>query len=288
MTVNTFTRALVLAAVGLGPAAFMPVQAQDSSDLIYDVQALKEEVRELRGMVESQQREIENLRRRQRDQYLDLDRRLQSVEQDGKASSSQPSPSRPGRESAPDKPGDGPAEPVAPASESVPSSRPRGDVPEVRAPLDAESEITPLAEPSAGRARDLESASEEEKSAYDRAFRALRETRYADAAESFSSFLEQYPDSVYSPNALYWLAETYYVTRDFETALDYFSELLERFPDSGKQGDALLKIGFSHYELERWNQARAALEQVRSQHPGTTLARLAESRLRDMRLAGHY
>ncbi|HSH28149.1 MAG TPA: tol-pal system protein YbgF, partial [Wenzhouxiangella sp.] len=241
-----------------------------------------EEVRDLRGMVESQEREIENLHRRQRDQYLDLDRRLQSLEQGGRAS-----PAR--SERVPDMPADDQAEePVAPASESVPPSRPRGDVPEVRQPLDAEPEITPLAEPAVNRARDLESASEEEKSAYDRAFRALRETRYADAAERFSSFLEQYPDSVYAPNALYWLAETYYVTRDFETALDYFSELLERFPNSGKQGDALLKIGFSHYELERWNQARAALEQVRSQHPGTTLARLAESRLRDMRLAGHY
>jgi tol-pal system protein YbgF len=120
------------------------------------------------------------------------------------------------------------------------------------------------------------------------AFRALRETRYADAAEGFSKFLDQYPDSTYAPNAQYWLGETYYVTRDFETALHFFQQLLDRYPGSNKQGDALLKIGFSHFELREWNQARAALEQVRSQHPDTTLARLAESRLRDMRLAGHY
>jgi tol-pal system protein YbgF len=275
----------MLAAVGLVPTAFVEVRAQDDSDLVYDVQALMEEVRELRGMVESQQRELENLRRRQRDQYLDLDRRLQAVEQGDSAPSSIQEPDRsPGR-GASDEDDD---EPVRPASESVEQSRPSGDVPEVREPIDAQAEITTLSEPSTGPARELEAASEDEKAAYDRAFRALRETRYADAAEGFSAFLEQYPDSGYAPNALYWLAETYYVTRDFETALDYFSELLDRFPDSGKQGDALLKIGFSHYEMERWNQARAALEQVRSQHPGTTLARLAEGRLRDMRLAGHY
>jgi tol-pal system protein YbgF len=271
---------MVIAAVGLGPAAAVSVQAQDSSDLVYDVQALMEEVRELRGLVESQQREIENLRRRQRDQYLDLDRRLQALEQgDGGEA--------PVRERPRPEPADEP-EPIEPASDSVPPSRPSRDVPEVRAPIDAEAEVTTLPQRSAGQSRDLEAVGEEEKNAYDRAFRALRETRYADAAEGFSSFLEQYPDSAYSPNALYWLAETYYVTRDFETALDYFNELLERFPDSGKQGDALLKIGFSHYEQERWNEARAALEQVRSQYPGTTLARLAEGRLRDMRLAGHY
>ncbi|WP_376692601.1 tol-pal system protein YbgF [Wenzhouxiangella sp. EGI_FJ10409] len=275
----------MIAAVGLVPAAVIPVHAQDNSNLVYDVQALKEEVRELRGMVESQQREIENLRRRQRDQYLDLDRRLQAREQEQGSDVTAPND----RDSA-SEPSESSSEraPVSPASDSVPSSRSGNDAPEVREPLDAEAEITPLAEPSTGRSRDLDSVGEDEKNDYERAFRALRETRYADAAEGFSAFLEQYPDSAYAPNALYWLAETYYVTRDFQTALDYFDELLERFPDSSKQGDALLKIGFSHYELERWNQARAALEQVRSEHPGTTLARLAEGRLRDMRLAGHY
>ncbi len=283
MALNRLFNLLMVAAVGLVPAAVIPVQAQDDSNLVYDVQALMEEVRELRGMVESQQREIENLRRRQRDQYLDLDRRLQAQEQGSDAAVTQDRQSESDRsESSSER------KPVAPASDSVPTSGQGGDEPEVRAPIDAQSEITPLAEPSTGPARELESAGEQEKSDYERAFRALRETRYADAAEGFSEFLEQYPNSVYAPNSLYWLAETYYVTRDFQTALDYFNELLDQFPDSSKQGDALLKIGFSHYELERWNQARAALEQVRSQYPGTTLARLAEGRLRDMRLAGHY
>lgn len=283
MLASNFTKALVIAAVGLVPAAVVPVHAQDSSDLVYDVQALMEEVRELRGLVESQQRELENLRRRQRDQYLDLDRRLQALEQDGAAASGANSQVTPAS-----GPAEADREPVRPASESVPTNQPRADVPEVREPIDAQAEVTPLQRPSAGQSRDLESASEEEKAAYDRAFRALRETRYADAAEGFDRFLQSHPDSSYAPNALYWLAETYYVTRDFQTALDYFDDLLQRFPDSSKQGDALLKIGFSHYELENWNEARAALEQVRSQYPGTTLARLAEGRLRDMRLAGHY
>jgi tol-pal system protein YbgF len=175
---------------------------------------------------------------------------------------------------------------VAPTSDSRPQSG--SEVPEVRAPLEERPDVTPLEAPAGGEARELEAPSESEKAAYDAAFRALRETRYADAAEAFSAFLDDHPDSSYAPNALYWLAETYYVTGDFRTALEYFNELLDRFPGSSKEGDALLKIGFTHYELEQWNEARAALEQVRSQFPGTTLARLAEGRLRDMRLAGHY
>jgi tol-pal system protein YbgF len=275
MSIQRNSLCLVVAA-GLLAAAPMPGQAQDSSMLVYQVQELLEEVRELRGMVEAQQREIENLRRRQRDQYLDLDQRLQQA---GRS---------PAIEREPADDAEALAEQVQPIS-PPPAELPRAeDVPEVRAPIETRPEIATLPAPVEGGPRDLGTPSEEEQALYDRAFRALRETRYADAAESFSDFIDQYPNSAYAPNALYWLAETYYVTRDFDTALRFFNQLLDRYPGSNKQGDALLKIGFSHYERRQWNEARAALEQVRAEHPNTTLSRLAESRLRDMRLAGHY
>ena len=71
-------------------------------------------------------------------------------------------------------------------------------------------------------------------------------------------------------------------------ALQAFQQLLERYPDSGKRADAMLKVGYSHYELRQWPAARAALERVQQEHPGTTIARLAENRLRTMRLEGHF
>ncbi len=270
-------------AAGLVPVAIglsQPVAAEpDLTRLVMQMQQMREEIRELRGMVESQQREIENLQRRQRDQYLDLDRRLSGVD----APAQRPSPAE--------------APVIVPEAESVVlagddplpprDELPLDDGPEVRAPIDAQMEITPLPQARVEAGRDIGTPSEAEQAAYDRAFRALRETRYADAAEGFEAFLRQYPDSSYAPNAQYWLAETYYVTRDFDTALSLFQELLDRFPGSNKAGDALLKIGFSHYELRQWSQARAALEQVRAQHPGTTLERLADNRLRTMRLEGH-
>lgn len=269
---------LCVVAAGLLAASPGSTRAQDdSSMLVYQVQELLEEVRELRGMVEVQQREIENLRRRQRDQYLDLDQRLQQL---GRSPQTAAEPAGDGQDS--------PVETVEPISSSA-SSQPRADeAPEIRAPVETRPEITTLPPPVEAGPRDLGTPSEEEQALYDRAFRALRETRYADAAEGFSEFLDQYPRSSYAPNAMYWLAESYYVTREFETALRFFNQLLNRYPDSNKHGDALLKIGFSHHELRQWNEARAALEQVRAEHPDTTLSRLAESRLRDMRLAGHY
>jgi tol-pal system protein YbgF len=116
----------------------------------------------------------------------------------------------------------------------------------------------------------------------------MKELRYADAAEDFQSFLKQYPNSEYADNAVYWLGESYYVTRNYDIALTSFERLMKNYPDSPKVPDALLKIGYTHYELKQWDKARAALLQVQQDYPDTTLARLAESRLRSMKMEGHY
>jgi len=289
-SILTHMTAAALAAVVISTSWVQNAWSQDSGDLVYQVQDLLEEVRQLRGLVEEQQRLIENLQRRQRDQYLDLDQRLQALNTTPgqQISPNDIGPNNNVRQSSRETVDSGRNEVTQrlPASADVPVAR--TDVPEVRAPIDARSEITPLGAPEVRESRQLDTPGEAEQQAYDEAFRALRETRYADAAEGFASFLDTWPNSAYSPNAQYWMAETYYVTRDFETALDVFNELLARYPGNNKQGDALLKIGFSHFELQQWNEARAALEQVRSEFPNTTLSRLAEGRLRDMRLAGHY
>ena len=78
------------------------------------------------------------------------------------------------------------------------------------------------------------------------------------------------------------------MTRNYDIALEAFQALLRDYPDSPKVPDGLLKIGYTHYEMKQWDQARAALVQVKEQYPDTTLARLADSRLRSMKLEGHY
>lgn len=264
-----------------------------SSSMLLELQQMREELRELRGLVEAQAREIENLKRRQRDQYVDLDRRLSELAGSSPAPAASagardqagvPAESRErgGRERQPEVRTSEPRVRAEP-SDGIPAR----DLPEVRAPIEPEAEIVTLADPGSGGERRLREPTEAERQAYDEAFRALRETRYADAAEGFDRFLRDHPDSSYAPNALYWLGEVYYVTRDFETALRQFQRLHEQYPDSSKKPDALLKTGFSHYELGQWERARAALEEVIAEYPGTNYSRLAENRLRTMRLEGH-
>ena len=257
-----------MAGFALAIALSAPLQAQEAdpqvmANLVIQVQEMQDEVRTLRGMLEEQARELENLKRRQRDQYLDLDQRI------GAAGTGQPAVTN------------------GYAAQADPQLIPPRDVPEVRNPTVSPSQTTGIGQPDV-QSQAMTASPESEKAAYDKAFQALKELRYADAAEEFQSFLERYPDSDYSDNAQYWLGESYYVTRNYDIALTAFQALLDNFPDSPKAPDALLKIGYTHYELEQWDSARAALTQVQENFPDSTLSRLAENRLRSMRMEGHY
>lgn len=200
-----------------------------------ELELLREEVRELRGHTEALQHEAEGAATRQRDQYLDLDQRLQSLER-----------------------------------------RTRGGEPAPAASPDAASTPTTGAAPGpSGGATDRDS--------YQAALELLRQGRYPQAEAGFTQFLASFPDSELGDNAHYWLAETHYVNREFETALAGFRTVLDKYPNSRKAPDALLKAGFCEYELQRWADARASLEAVVEQYPDSTAARLASQRLERMR-----
>ncbi len=70
---------LVLAISVSAPAIAQMDDKQAMMDLVIQIQQLQDEVRMLRGMLEDQSIELENLSKRQRDQYLDLDQRITSM-----------------------------------------------------------------------------------------------------------------------------------------------------------------------------------------------------------------
>ena len=121
---------------------------------------------------------------------------------------------------------------------------------------------------------------------YQAAFELLKEQRYEPAGMAFEQFLVTYPDSELADNAQYWLAESHYVTRMFDRALEEFRAVIDRFPRSRKVPDALLKMGYCNYELEQWDAARESLRRVQTEFPETTAARLAGQRLQRMNEEG--
>lgn len=216
-------------------------------DTLNQLEQLQREVQQLRGELEMQGHTLNGLQQRQREQYLDIDRRLHRLEAGG----TQP-------------PSDAPA--LAPPAATPPLMEQQ--VP--RVPVQSAATADPG----------------QERESYERALDILKEGRYEEAAKAFRVFLASYPGSRYSANAQYWLGEAFYVVRDFDTAFHEFTRVVEDFPQDSKVSDSRLKLGFIHYERQEWARARETLETVVNDYPGSTAARLAQDRLDRMRQEG--
>jgi tol-pal system protein YbgF len=222
------------------------LENQSLVELSSEVERLRSETSALRGEIETLRFESENSDSRQRELYADVDRRLQSLETSPQSSNAPPA--------------------------SAPFTAPSGPV---GAPaLGAPSEPAP-----AVAARPAGSDQQN----YQTAFDMISARRYEEAGAAFQTFLAQFPTSPLADNAQYWLAETYYVRGQFDTALPEFRKVLEEYPQSAKLPDALLKVGYCQVELGDNSAARTSLQEVMRQFPDTTAARLASQRLSGLR-----
>tara|TARA_R110000822_G_scaffold59736_24_gene149058 strand:- start:8818 stop:9588 length:771 start_codon:yes stop_codon:yes gene_type:complete len=72
--------------VNAAPQAPLPAALPQTSDVHYQLQLLQDEIRTLRGMVEELNYEVSQLKARQMDDYMDIDRRLSAISAGGAAS----------------------------------------------------------------------------------------------------------------------------------------------------------------------------------------------------------
>lgn len=239
-------------------------------ELLNRIQDLQTELQSLRNLVEQQRFEIDELKQRQTDQYSDLYERIQRRQGGDAGEPLNPRASAPSAiPSIPQAPADPnqlqmeAAAPVDPyTGEPLQASAPSVSAPQASAP-------------AAGLDPQIE---------YQSAFDALKQGRYDESSRLFNQFLRNHPDHDLADNALYWLGESYYVTQNYETALQTFRAMTQRYPDGDKAADAELKIGYCLYELGQYAGAQQALQNVVTRYSGSTVARLAESRLRSLAL----
>jgi tol-pal system protein YbgF len=222
---------------------------QANVDLLNQLTQLRSEVQALRAQVEELQQQNQQLLSTSKAQYLDLDDRLNRLE---------------GAGPLPAVPATPPGKPAASAATPAPAVQDRA--PAVYGDKGAIAQ-------GAG-----------ERAAYDAAFSALKAGQYVQSATLFQDFLQQHPNGSYTPNALYWLGESYYVTQNYALAQEQFQALLDRYPTHDKAPGALLKVGLSQYGARQFEAAERTLAQVASRYPGTDAARTAADRLNAMQL----
>ncbi|MGB4703712.1 MAG: tol-pal system protein YbgF [Candidatus Saccharicenans sp.] len=117
---------------------------------------------------------------------------------------------------------------------------------------------------------------------YNNAYGDYLKGNYSLAIDSFRLFLQQYPNTPLSGNALYWIGECYYSQGKFQEAVDTFSELLVSYPSSNKVPAAYLKKGYSLARLGKKEEAIATLKLLIAKFPAQEEARLAQEKLKEL------
>ena len=234
------------------------LESQALADILAQLIKLQAETQRLNGDAEVQTHEIEGLKKRQRDVYLDVDSRLRNIEK-ALVAKEVVAAAEPGTEKKP-------------MSSSVPS----GSLPVPAPPLTPVQTDAPL---PVTKASDIP----REQIMYQRALDALKAGRSEQAITDFQGFLSHYPKSEFAGNAHYWLGEANYTARRYEAAVTHFKKVTDAYPSSTKLTDSTLKMGFSYYELGEHEQARIILSDVVTRYPNTRAAQLANERLQKIK-----
>ena len=215
-------------------------------ELVRQIDALNAEIARLRGQLEVVSNENQQIQKRQRDFYLDLDSRMKRLEGGNPASAATPPAGTPDS-SAASSPGFSPQTPVVAA----------------RAPTREE------------QAREVK--------AYDSASNLFRRNDFPSAIEAFRAFLKDYPSSALAANAGYWIGISYANMRDYKNAMAAQQDVLTRYSQSPKAPDAMLAIAAIQAEQGDSGSARNTLEDIIARFPTSEAAGKARTRLATLR-----
>jgi tol-pal system protein YbgF len=243
-----------------GPALVKEDQSSDSSNtinnsakLIDKIQALQQEVQELRGQLEVQAHDLKLLQQQQVAFYKDLDSRL------GNAS--------------PKMAQSKPATDITLGSKT-PATQPSSTATAPTPTNAVKSTITPQPVIAVSRTNPAD-----EQISYLAAYELVKNKRYDNAINAMQTFVQKYPKGGYTANAEYWLGELYLVKKDYPKAIEHFEVVLDQFPASSKSAASLLKSGYAYAATGNNQEARNRFQQIIKTYPDTPTAKLASAKL---------
>ena len=212
--------------------------------LLNQIEQLNAEIAKLRGQVEVMSNLDDQLTKRQRDFYLDIDTRLRKLE------------------------GLPPDTATGAAVSGAPSI----------AAASAASALTSATTPA-----QIAAARTKEDAVYDVGSNAFKRGDYLAATRAFQTYIKDYPAGQLVSNAHYWMGISYFNLRDYGSARATQDTLLKQFPDSAKAPDALLAMASIYVEIGDSGSARNALEDVIARYPASDAAAKARMRLPSLR-----
>ncbi len=233
--------------------------------LMQRVNDLERQAQEMRGRLSEQERALERQQKRHEQALLEMEAQLSTAAAVGRT----PQESR-----APDDDvGAEPAQATNTQDEQAKDEQATDGADSAQAPAQTEG--------ASERVSD-----EEQQALYNQAFEVLKSGKYEQAVSAFQKVIDANPEGNWTPSALFWQGETYYVQQDYPAARKAYAEMLQRFPESNRVPDAKLKLGYVAQERDDIEAARALFNEILSDYPDSQAAGLAKNRLNRLERSG--
>ena len=233
------------------------------------IQAMQEEIQQLRGMVEQQANDIKRLKTQREEDYMDLDRRLSAMSKGGASAAAHA--------------GDAQLGDKKPLSAEKKSSK--KDLPSNQSPLSEIPDET-LADSAAastsaasmpikkGRVVDepvdsIDDANAsvdggaDEFTVYSSALNLIVKSKdYDGGITAMNKYLAQFPKGKYAPNALFWVGSAYQSQNKPEKAIESYERMIKRYPKEVKSDEARLRLARVYFQRGDKEEARVVLDEI--------------------------
>ena len=103
--------------------------------------------------------------------------------------------------------------------------------------------------------------------------------RHAEARRAFEAVFEADPSGDLADNALFWIGETYFATKDYTNAVRNYMRVVNDYSTQNKAPDALYKLALAQVKTGDLALARQTLQEVITRYPYSAPASAAKAEL---------
>lgn len=119
-------------------------------------------------------------------------------------------------------------------------------------------------------------------SLYQKGLESIKAGEVVAAREQFTKFIEQNPKHELVVNAHYWIGETYYSEKNYESAILSYQDVIKNYPGKEKVVAAMLKQAMAFNEIKDAKSAKFVLKKLVDGFPKSEEAKKAKELLKEL------
>lgn len=159
------------------------------------------------------------------------------------------------------------------------SESPEGTTPNPTSPS-SDPKATQTGIPASPNSSEERAGAENEASAFRSAYKVFLNGNYDRASVEFQRFVTNYPSTTLTPQAYYYLGESFYVQKQYDPAKQALEQVISRYPSSKYRSHALYKLGQIMLEIDQRSKAQELWNSIIQDYPDSPESTQAKEQLK--------